>query len=46
MKQHILVIGAGFGGVWSALSAARLVQAMVAVEEFAATTKSFQGDKR
>ncbi|HEY9208799.1 glycerol dehydrogenase [Acidovorax sp.] len=29
-----------------ALSAARLVQAMVAVEEFAATTKSFQGDKR
>ncbi|WP_166363361.1 NAD(P)/FAD-dependent oxidoreductase [Pseudomonas akapageensis] len=23
MKQHILVIGAGFGGVWSALSAAR-----------------------
>ncbi|TWC19074.1 NADH dehydrogenase [Pseudomonas sp. SJZ085] len=25
MKQHILVIGAGFGGVWSALSAARLL---------------------
>lgn len=25
MKQHILVVGAGFGGVWSALSAARLV---------------------
>ena len=25
MKQHILIIGAGFGGVWSALSAARLL---------------------
>ncbi|NUT89633.1 NAD(P)/FAD-dependent oxidoreductase [Pseudomonas corrugata] len=25
MKQHILVVGAGFGGVWSALSAARLL---------------------
>ncbi|MGL6242292.1 NAD(P)/FAD-dependent oxidoreductase [Pseudomonas sp.] len=25
MKQQILVIGAGFGGVWSALSAARLL---------------------
>ncbi|QQN96954.1 NAD(P)/FAD-dependent oxidoreductase [Pseudomonas sp. SW-3] len=25
MKQNILVIGAGFGGVWSALSAARLL---------------------
>ncbi|WP_342245913.1 NAD(P)/FAD-dependent oxidoreductase [Pseudomonas sp. OTU5201] len=25
MKQHILVIGAGFGGLWSALSAARLL---------------------
>ncbi|BAN48797.1 NAD(P)/FAD-dependent oxidoreductase [Metapseudomonas resinovorans] len=25
MKRHILVIGAGFGGVWSALSAARLL---------------------
>ncbi|WP_395603244.1 NAD(P)/FAD-dependent oxidoreductase [Pseudomonas sp. B21128] len=25
MKQHILVIGAGFGGMWSALSATRLV---------------------
>lgn len=25
MKQHILVIGAGFGGVWSALGAARLL---------------------
>lgn len=25
MKQQILVIGAGFGGMWSALSAARLV---------------------
>ncbi|QJC80218.1 NAD(P)/FAD-dependent oxidoreductase [Pseudomonas umsongensis] len=24
MKQHILVIGAGFGGMWSALSATRL----------------------
>lgn len=24
MKQHILVIGAGFGGVWTALSAARM----------------------
>ncbi|MDD2058972.1 NAD(P)/FAD-dependent oxidoreductase [Pseudomonas sp. GD03860] len=25
MKQHILIVGAGFGGVWSALSAARLL---------------------
>ena len=25
MKQHILVIGAGFGGMWTALSATRLV---------------------
>ena len=25
MKQHILIIGAGFAGVWSALSAARLL---------------------
>lgn len=25
MQQHILIIGAGFGGVWSALSAARLL---------------------
>ncbi|EFQ62867.1 NAD(P)/FAD-dependent oxidoreductase [Pseudomonas sp. FP597] len=25
MKQHILIIGAGFGGVWSALGAARLL---------------------
>ena len=25
MKRHILVLGAGFGGVWSALSAARLL---------------------
>ncbi|KTB66856.1 NAD(P)/FAD-dependent oxidoreductase [Pseudomonas allii] len=25
MKQHILIIGAGFSGVWSALSAARLL---------------------
>lgn len=25
MKQHILIIGAGFGGVWSALSAVRLL---------------------
>lgn len=25
MKQHILIIGAGFGGVWSALSAARML---------------------
>ena len=25
MKQQILIIGAGFGGVWSALSAARLL---------------------
>ncbi|WP_421557826.1 NAD(P)/FAD-dependent oxidoreductase [Pseudomonas canadensis] len=25
MKQHILIIGAGFGGVWSAVSAARLL---------------------
>ncbi|MBM6447753.1 MULTISPECIES: NAD(P)/FAD-dependent oxidoreductase [Pseudomonas] len=25
MKQYILIIGAGFGGVWSALSAARLL---------------------
>ncbi|UZE21381.1 NAD(P)/FAD-dependent oxidoreductase [Pseudomonas sp. B21-056] len=25
MKQHILVVGAGFGGLWSALSAARLL---------------------
>jgi NADH:ubiquinone reductase (H+-translocating) len=25
MKQNILIIGAGFGGVWSALSAARLL---------------------
>ncbi|MCY1390402.1 NADH dehydrogenase-like protein [compost metagenome] len=25
MKQHILVIGAGFGGMWSALSATRLL---------------------
>ena len=25
MKQHILVIGAGFGGVWSALGAARML---------------------
>ena len=24
MKQHILVIGAGFGGMWTALSATRL----------------------
>mgnify|MGYP003362103401 CR=1 FL=1 len=22
MKQHILIVGAGFGGVWSALAAA------------------------
>ncbi|MFJ2711006.1 NAD(P)/FAD-dependent oxidoreductase [Pseudomonas sp. NPDC087346] len=26
MKQHILVIGAGFGGMWSALSATRLAE--------------------
>ncbi|MCF5067150.1 NAD(P)/FAD-dependent oxidoreductase [Pseudomonas syringae] len=26
MKQHILVIGAGFGGMWTALSATRLVE--------------------
>ncbi|MDQ0122985.1 NADH dehydrogenase [Pseudomonas lini] len=25
MTQHILIVGAGFGGVWSALSAARLL---------------------
>lgn len=25
MKQHILIVGAGFGGMWSALSAARLL---------------------
>ena len=25
-KQHILIIGAGFGGLWSALSAARLLE--------------------
>ncbi|EJL01599.1 MULTISPECIES: NAD(P)/FAD-dependent oxidoreductase [Pseudomonas] len=25
MKQHILVVGAGFGGLWSALSAVRLL---------------------
>src|SRR3990167_4984818 len=25
MKQQILIVGAGFGGVWSALSAARLL---------------------
>ncbi|MCU1758794.1 FAD-dependent oxidoreductase [Pseudomonas sp. 14P_8.1_Bac3] len=25
MKRHILVLGAGFGGVWSALSAARIL---------------------
>jgi NADH dehydrogenase len=25
MKQHILIVGAGFGGMWSALSAARQV---------------------
>ena len=25
MKQHILIIGAGFGGMWSALSASRLL---------------------
>ncbi len=25
MKQHILVLGSGFGGMWSALSAARLL---------------------
>ncbi|MET1080498.1 MAG: FAD-dependent oxidoreductase [Pseudomonas sp.] len=25
MQQHILIIGAGFGGLWSALSAARLL---------------------
>ncbi|QRY78250.1 NAD(P)/FAD-dependent oxidoreductase [Pseudomonas sp. PDNC002] len=25
MQQHILILGAGFGGVWSALSAARLL---------------------
>lgn len=25
MKQHILIVGAGFAGVWSALSAARLL---------------------
>ena len=25
MKQHILIIGAGFGGLWSALSAVRLL---------------------
>jgi len=25
MNQHILIVGAGFGGVWSALSAARLL---------------------
>ncbi|MBC3362844.1 NAD(P)/FAD-dependent oxidoreductase [Pseudomonas sp. SWRI154] len=25
MKQHILIVGAGFGGVWTALSAARLL---------------------
>ncbi|WP_260957742.1 NAD(P)/FAD-dependent oxidoreductase [Pseudomonas citri] len=25
MKQHILIVGAGFGGIWSALSAARLL---------------------
>ncbi|CAI8904516.1 NADH dehydrogenase-like protein Rv1812c [Pseudomonas sp. IT-347P] len=25
MKRHILVLGAGFGGVWSALSAARML---------------------
>lgn len=24
MKEHLLVIGAGFGGMWTALSAARL----------------------
>ena len=26
MKQHILVLGAGFGGLWSALSATRLLE--------------------
>lgn len=26
MKQHILILGAGFGGLWSALSATRLLE--------------------